>query len=89
MQLVDLYGKAEVLEAMTHALHYNALGHEYLRNIIQANRRKRETTQPLGSPSSQINPDLIRSTWVEERDPSLYDSHFQTQEVDDHEDAKT
>jgi transposase len=89
IQLVELYGKTEVLAAMEHALPYNALGHEYLRNIIQANRRKRTATQPLGSPSSKINPDLIRSTWVEERDPSLYDSHFQTQEVDDHEDPET
>jgi transposase len=89
VQLVDLYGKAEVLEAMEHALRYNALGHEYLRNIIQANRRKRAATQPLGSPSSKINPDLIHSTWVEERDPSLYDTHFQIQEVDDHEDPES
>jgi hypothetical protein len=89
MQLVELYGKTEVLAAMEHALPYHALSHEYLRNIIQANRRKRATTQPLGSPSSKINPDLIRSTWVEERDPSLYDNHFQTQEVKNHEDPKT
>jgi transposase len=86
MQLVELYGKTEVLAAMEHALPYHALSHEYLRNIIQANRRKRAATQPLGSPSSKINPDLIRSTWVEERNPSLYDTHFQTQEEDDHED---
>lgn len=89
MQLLELYGKTEVLAAMEHALPYHALGHEYLRNIIQANRRKREAPQPLGSPSSKINSDLIRSTWVEERDPSRYDSHFQIQEVDDHEDPKT
>lgn len=89
MQLVELYGKTEVLAAMEQALPYHALGHEYLRNIIQANRRKREATQPLGSPSSKIHPDLIRSTWVEERDPSLYDTHFQTQEVDDHEDPES
>jgi len=89
MHMVELYGKTEVLAAMEHALPYHALGHEYLRNIIQANRRKREAPQPLGSPSSKINSDLIRSTWVEERDPSLYDAHFQTQEVDDHENPKT
>lgn len=88
VQLVELYGKAEVLGAMEHALLYNALGHEYLHNIIQANRRKRAATQPLGSPSSKINPDLIRSTWVEERDPSLYDTHFQIQEEKDNEDPK-
>jgi transposase len=89
IQLVELYGKTEVLSAIDQALPYNALGHEYLHNIIQANRRNRAATQPLGSPSSKIHPDLIRSTWVEERDPSLYDAHFQTQEVKDHEDPKT
>jgi transposase len=88
VELVDLYGKPEVLQAMEHALNYHALGHEYLRNIIQANRRRR-TCPPLGSPSSKINPDLIRSTWVEERDPGLYDAHFHTQEVDDHENPET
>lgn len=73
---------------MEHAPPYNALGHEYLRNIILGNRRKRAATQPLGSPSSKINPDLIRSTWVEERDPRLYDIHFQIQEEKDDEDPK-
>ena len=87
VDLIDLYGKTEVLQAIEHALSHNALGHEYLRNIIQANRRKRAASQPLGSPCSKINPDLIRSTWVEERDPGLYDAHFQIKE-EDHEDRK-
>jgi len=87
VELVDLYGKTEVLAAIEHALNHNALGHEYLRNIIQANRRKRASSHPLGSPCSKINPDLIRSTWVEERDPGLYDAHFQIEE-DDHEDRE-
>jgi len=82
IQLVDLYGKTEVLAAMEHALNHHALGHDYLRNIIQANRRKRASSPPLGSPSSKINPDLVRSTWVEERDPSLYDAHFDIKESD-------
>jgi transposase len=81
--LIDLYGKTEVLQAMDHALRYNALGHEYLQNIILVNRRNRSCSNPPGSPSSKINPDLIRSTWVEERDPGLYDQHFQVQENDD------
>ncbi len=81
--LIDLYGKTEVLQAMDHALRYNALGHEYLQNIILVNRRNRSCSTPPGSPSSKINPDLIRSTWVEERDPGLYDQHFQIQENGD------
>lgn len=87
VDLVDLYGQTEVRAAIEHALSHNALGHEYLRNIIQANRRKRAASQPLGSPSSKINPDLIRSTWVEDRDPGLYDAHFQIEE-EDHEDRE-
>jgi hypothetical protein len=81
--LIDLYGKTEVLQAMDHALRYNAMGHEYLQNIILVNRRNRSCSTPPGSPSSKINPDLIRSTWVEERDPGLYDQHFQIEEDDD------
>ena len=88
VELIDLYGKTEVLQAINQALHHNALGHEYLRNIIQANRRKRASSQPLGSPCSKINPDLIRNTWVEERDPSFYDTHFQIEE-EDHEDRES
>jgi transposase len=80
--LIDLYGKTEVLQAMDHALHYNAMGHEYLQNIILVNRRNRSCSTPPGSPSSKVNPDLIRSTWVEERDPGLYDQHFQIEEND-------
>jgi len=81
--LIDLYGKTEVLQAMDHALNYKAMGHEYLQNIILVNRRNRSCSTPPGSPSSKINPDLIRSTWVEERDPSLYDQYFQIKENDD------
>jgi len=81
--LIDLYGKTEVLQAMDHALHYKAMGYEYLQNIILVNRRNRSCSTPPGSPFSKINPDLIRSTWVEERDPGLYDQHFQIEEDDD------
>ena len=76
MALRDLYGKTEVLSAMEHAMNYGAFGHEYLANIILSNRRRRSSPQPLGSPSSKINPELIRSTWVEERDPMIYDHLF-------------
>lgn len=88
MALVDLYGKTEVLSAMEHAMHYGAFGHEYLVNIILSNRRRRSSTHPLGAPSSKINPELIRSTWVEERDPRIYDHLFNEQDKDD-EDRQT
>lgn len=83
MALVDLYGKTEVLSAMEHAMQYGAFGHEYLANIILSNRRKRSSQHPLKPPSSKIDPDLINSTWVEERDPMIYD-HLLDKEDDHH-----
>jgi transposase len=88
MALLDLYGKSEVLSAMEHAMKHGAFGHEYLANIILSNRRRRSSPHPLGSPSSKINPELIRSTWVEERDPMIYDHLFNGDTTDD-EDGKT
>jgi len=88
MALLDLYGKTELLSAMEHAMHYGAFGHEYLANIILSNRRRRSSIHPLGPPCSKINPDLIRSTWVEERDPTIYDHLFNGQDKDD-EDRET
>lgn len=88
MALVDLYGKTEVLSAMDHAMNYGAFGHEYLTNIILSNRRRRSCPHPVGPPSSKINPELIRSTWVEERDPMIYDHLFNEQDKDD-EDRET
>jgi transposase len=88
MALVDLYGETEVLSAMDHAMQYGAFGHEYLANIILSNRRRRSSTHPLGPPCSKINPELIRSTWVEERDPTIYDQLFNEQDKDD-EDRQT
>lgn len=83
MALIDLYGKTEVLSAMEHAMKHGAFGHEYLANIILSNRRRRSSPHPLGTPSSKINPELIGSTWVEERDPSLYDHLFNGDNSDD------
>lgn len=76
MALLDLYGKTELLSAMEHAMQYGAFGHEYLANIILSNRRRRSSAHPLGLPSSKIKPELIRSTWVEETDPIIYDHLF-------------
>jgi transposase len=85
IRLIELYGKTEVLGAMNHALSYQAFGHDYLLNIILAKRRKRSQPQAPALPSSKVDPLLIGSTWVEERDLSLYDNHFsQEQDSDDH-----
>jgi transposase len=83
IRLIDLYGKTEVLAAMDQALDHHALGYDYLNNIILANRRKRSAPPISGILSSKVNPELIRSTWVEERDPALYDHIFDPAEDPD------
>ena len=74
--LIDLFEKTEVAAAMDQAMLHHALGYEYLQNIILANRRKRSITTPPGTLVSKIDPDLIRSTSVEERNPEIYDLYF-------------
>lgn len=83
MGLIDLFGKNEVAAAIEQAFLHSAFGHEYLRNIILANRRARAETKPQGTPSSKINPDLIRTTWVEERNPEIYDKYCNIKEDND------
>ena len=68
---------------MEHAMNYSAFGHEYLANIILSNRRRRSSPHPSEPPSSKIKPELIRSTWVEERDPIIYDHLFNADSNDD------
>ena len=80
--LIDLFGKIEVTAAIEQAMMHHALGYEYLQNIILANRRKRAITTPPGTPSSKIDPDLVRSTSVEERNPEIYDQYC-SKETDD------
>ena len=87
MGLIDLFGKTEVIAAVEQALKHHAFGCEYLQNIILANRRKRAETRTPGSPSSKINPDLIRSTYVEERNPEIYDQYVNSKEHDEDENA--
>lgn len=86
--LIELYGKTEVLSAIEHALNYQAFGHEYLSNIILQNRRKRSLPESTGPPCSKVNPELIRSTFVEERDLVIYDNHFKEKDTD-HEDRES
>ncbi len=88
VSLIDLFGKNEVLAAMEQALPFNALGHDYLKNIILTQRRKKALPPNPGSPTSKINPELVRSTFVEERDLLIYDQHLNPTE-DDHEASKS
>jgi len=82
IRLLELFGKTEVLAAMDQALRHNAFGQDYLNNIILANRRKRSAPPISGILASKVNPELIRSTWVEERDPATYDQLLNPEKED-------
>jgi hypothetical protein len=71
---VDQYGRTEIIQAISHALSFNAFGSAYLANIIlqqRAARGKKEPT-PLMIPSK---PQWTKEV-VEEQDLSLYDDLF-------------
>ncbi len=74
MECVRLYGKTEVLQAMTHALRHKAYGAPYLKNIILQQRAARGVKEnvPILIPAKPAWTQLA----VEEQDLSLYDDLF-------------
>lgn len=75
LDLVDIYGKTEVLGAINHALRYNAYGHDYIMNIILQQRRKRSQTGII-NPIAVTGYEEFTHLTVEERDLNLYDTLF-------------
>lgn len=75
MDWVKLYGKTEVLQAVDHALRFNAFGAAYLKNIILQQRSARglKETPPIIIPAKPAWTQLS----VEEQDLSLYDEMFE------------
>lgn len=78
MDWVRLYGKTEVLQAIDHALNFNAFGAAYLKNIILQQRAARglKETPPIVIPAKPAWTELS----AEEQDLSLYDEMFEEQE---------
>lgn len=74
--LVRIYGNTEVLQAIEHALNYQAFGYEYIQNIIWQQRKRRGLKEASGPVSSKQRPDLMHTT-IEERDLKLYDQIFE------------
>jgi transposase len=77
-QILDMtvvYGRTEVLQALTQALQFNAFGAPYLQNIVLQQRAARGLPEktPIVIPAK---PQWIQ-TVVEEQDLSLYDELFQ------------
>jgi deoxyadenosine/deoxycytidine kinase len=78
LEMVDTYGKTEVLGAINHALKYSAFGYDYIKNIILQQRAKKG--QKIINPISIIGNSEFAEASVEERDLNLYDHLFEEKE---------
>lgn len=78
LEMVDTYGKTEVLGAINHALKYGAFGCDYIKNIILQQRAKRG--QKIINPISIVGNSEFADASVEERDLNLYDNLFEEEE---------
>jgi hypothetical protein len=74
LELVAQYGRTEVIQAIAHALEFNAFGSAYLANIILQQRAARGKQQP--SPLMIPSKPQWTQEVVEEQDLSLYDDLF-------------
>lgn len=74
LELARDHGKAEVLEALRHALKYNAFGAAYLQNIVLQRQAARNRPRPQPILLSK-KPDWAEVV-VEETDLALYDDLF-------------
>jgi transposase len=71
MNLVHLYGRAEVIAALTRANEYQTYDAAYVETILLQERRRRELPSPtLVRPQRA---ELIEETDLEEPDPAVYD----------------
>jgi len=74
LEMAALYGRTEILQAITQALQFKAFGSAYLQNIVTQQRAIRGLKEltPIIIPAK---PDWTRET-VEEQDLGLYDDLF-------------
>ena len=80
--LAQLYGRAEVLTAITRALELGTYDAAYVENLLLAERRRRQLPTPtLPAPKRR---ELIDEIELEPADPSLYDRFCHDIEEDAH-----
>ena len=74
LEMAALYGRTEILQAITQALQFKAFGSSYLENIVTQQRAQRglKDVSPIMIPAK---PDWTRET-IEEQDLGLYDDLF-------------
>lgn len=71
LELVRLYGKAEVLGAISKAIHFQTFDAAYVENLIAQERRRRGIPSPI--PLSPKRKELIEEIQLEEPRPADYD----------------
>jgi len=74
LALVKLYGRTEVLAALTHATEYETFDAAYVQNLIDQERRRRHAPSPI--PLSPKRRDLIDEIELDEPQPGAYDALF-------------
>lgn len=79
LEMVNIYGKTEVLGSINHALKHRAFGANYIKNIILQKRAKRNE-KGIINPISIKGNDEFTDISVEERDLNLYDNLFEEEE---------
>ena len=87
LELVDLYGKVEVAQAVEHAMAHDAFGFDYVENIVLAERRRRSLPPetPLRLPKREGLEDIT----VKERDLEEYEGLIAQRRDDDREERET
>lgn len=73
LNLVRLYGRADVLAAIARALEYQTYDAAYVETILLQERRRRELPSP--TPLRPQRPELIEEIELDEPDPGLYDRY--------------
>jgi transposase len=80
LDLVRIYGRAEVLQAMARAVEYQTYDAAYVETILLQERRRRELPSP--TPLCPRRRELIDEIDLEEPDPAVYDRLCKAEDVD-------
>lgn len=80
LELVRLYGKTEILQAMEHACTFNAYGAPYLNNIILQQRAARGAEEPV--PITIPSKPSWTQVSVEQQDLALYDDLYNNDDTE-------
>ena len=79
--MANLYGKSDVINAVSHALRYKAFGAHYIQNIILQQRAARNA--PMPQQMTLNNKPQWADLVVEETNMELYDELFEEDEEDE------